>query len=51
VYPPGVAALRRWGLLDAVIATGCPPIETYCFGSRSQPRRKPINRPVYSSNA
>src|SRR5258705_11135889 len=31
VHPPGVAALRRWGLLDRLIATGCPPIDTYRF--------------------
>jgi flavin-dependent dehydrogenase len=31
IHAPGVAALRRWGLLDAVIATGCPPLETYTF--------------------
>ncbi|HJR53868.1 MAG TPA: NAD(P)/FAD-dependent oxidoreductase, partial [Gemmatimonadota bacterium] len=31
VHPPGVAALRRWGLLDRVVATGCPPIHTYGF--------------------
>jgi flavin-dependent dehydrogenase len=31
VHPPGVAALRRWGLLDQVVATGCPPIDTYAF--------------------
>ena len=31
VHPPGVAALKRWGLLDRVIATGCPPIDTYSF--------------------
>ena len=31
VHPPGVASLRRWGLLDAVTATGCPPIHTYAF--------------------
>jgi len=31
VHPPGVAALRRWGLLDALLATGCPPIDTYAF--------------------
>jgi flavin-dependent dehydrogenase len=29
VHPPGVASLRRWGLLDRVVATGCPPIDTY----------------------
>ena len=26
IHPPGVAALRRWGLLDQVVATGCPPV-------------------------
>jgi len=31
VHPPGVTALRRWGLLDRVVATGCPPIDTYAF--------------------
>ncbi|WP_445398922.1 NAD(P)/FAD-dependent oxidoreductase [Streptomyces sp. LE64] len=31
VHPPGVAALRRWGLLDALVFTGCPPIHTYAF--------------------
>ncbi|HET6639751.1 MAG TPA: FAD-dependent monooxygenase, partial [Gemmatimonadota bacterium] len=31
VHPPGLAALRRWGLLDQVVATGCPPIHTYAF--------------------
>lgn len=31
IHAPGLAALRRWGLLDAVVATGCPPIESYSF--------------------
>jgi 2-polyprenyl-6-methoxyphenol hydroxylase-like FAD-dependent oxidoreductase len=31
VQPPGVAALRSWGLLDRVLATGCPPIDRYSF--------------------
>jgi flavin-dependent dehydrogenase len=31
VNPPGIAALRRWGLLDRLLATGCPPIDTYSF--------------------
>lgn len=31
VHPPGVAALRRWGLLERLEATGCPPVETYAF--------------------
>ncbi|MGW7531629.1 NAD(P)/FAD-dependent oxidoreductase [Amycolatopsis sp. NPDC054798] len=35
IHPPGVAALRRWGLLDRVRATGCPPIHTYSFDFES----------------
>jgi flavin-dependent dehydrogenase len=31
IHPPGVARLRAWGLLDAVLATGCPPITRYSF--------------------
>lgn len=31
VHPPGVEALRRWGLLDQLVATGCPRIDTYAF--------------------
>jgi 2-polyprenyl-6-methoxyphenol hydroxylase-like FAD-dependent oxidoreductase len=31
IHPPGVAALERWGLLDRLVATGCPPIDTYVF--------------------
>jgi 2-polyprenyl-6-methoxyphenol hydroxylase-like FAD-dependent oxidoreductase len=31
IHAPGVAALDRWGLLDEVIASGCPPIDTYSF--------------------
>lgn len=31
IHPPGVAALRRWGLRDRLVATGCPPIGTYTF--------------------
>jgi 2-polyprenyl-6-methoxyphenol hydroxylase-like FAD-dependent oxidoreductase len=31
MHPPGVAALARWGLLDRLTATGCPPIHTYAF--------------------
>ena len=48
IHPPGVAALQRWGLLDRVVATGCPPIDTYAFdfgpftipGAREPPRRR-----------
>ena len=31
VHPPGVAALKRWGLLDRLVDTGCPPVERYSF--------------------
>jgi flavin-dependent dehydrogenase len=31
LHPPGAAALQRWGLLDRLVATGCPPIDTYTF--------------------
>jgi 2-polyprenyl-6-methoxyphenol hydroxylase-like FAD-dependent oxidoreductase len=31
VHPPGVMALTRWGLLDELTATGCPPVDTYTF--------------------
>ncbi|GAA4617741.1 NAD(P)/FAD-dependent oxidoreductase [Saccharopolyspora hordei] len=27
IHQPGVAALARWGVLDAVRATGCPPLD------------------------
>jgi 2-polyprenyl-6-methoxyphenol hydroxylase-like FAD-dependent oxidoreductase len=31
LHPLGVNALSRWGLLDRLTATGCPPIDTYNF--------------------
>lgn len=31
VHPRAIAALSRWGLLDRLIATGCPPIHTYTY--------------------
>ena len=31
VHPRGVAALARWGLLERLKATACPPIHTYTF--------------------
>jgi len=31
IHAPGIAALRRWGLLDQVIASGAPPVGTYSF--------------------
>jgi 2-polyprenyl-6-methoxyphenol hydroxylase-like FAD-dependent oxidoreductase len=31
VHAPGVAALERWGLRDALAASGCPAVRTYSF--------------------
>jgi len=31
IQPLGVAALKRWGLLDRVVATGCPAIRQYVY--------------------
>src|SRR5215470_12715266 len=31
IHQPGVARLRRWGLLDRLIATGCPPSRSLAF--------------------
>ena len=31
IHPPGLTALRRWGLLDDLIATGCPWLPAYTF--------------------
>ena len=31
VHPRAVNALSRWGLLEGLVATGCPPIHTYAF--------------------
>ena len=31
IHPPGVVALRRWGLLEKVEESGCPSIRTYSY--------------------
>lgn len=31
IHAPGVAALARWGLLDPITATGCPPVDRHAF--------------------
>jgi len=31
IHPQGLTALRRWGLLDDLIATGCPWLPAYTF--------------------
>jgi 2-polyprenyl-6-methoxyphenol hydroxylase-like FAD-dependent oxidoreductase len=31
IHPAGVSALKEWGLLDRLTATGCPGIATYAY--------------------
>ncbi|GAA3785011.1 NAD(P)/FAD-dependent oxidoreductase [Streptomyces coacervatus] len=31
IHQPGVAHLQRWGLLEAVAATGCPPMDRHGY--------------------
>jgi flavin-dependent dehydrogenase len=31
LHPPAVLQLRRWGMLERVVRTGCPPIRDYGF--------------------
>ena len=31
VHPPGIAALARWGILEQLQASGCPPVTRYSF--------------------
>ena len=31
LHPLGAATLSKWGLLDRLAATACPPIHTYAF--------------------
>lgn len=31
LHPPGVLMLARWGLLERLVASGCPPLHTYAF--------------------
>ena len=31
IHPPGIARLRRWGLLDQVKASNCPPLSRFAF--------------------
>ena len=33
VHPLGIAQLQQWGVLDRVVATGCPAIERYTLVS------------------
>ena len=29
IHAPGIDALRRWNVLDQIVASGCPPIDNY----------------------
>lgn len=31
VHAPGVARLKRWGLLEKIAASNCPPVHSYCL--------------------
>ncbi len=31
IHPPGLAQLKRWGLLERLEATGCPPVPRYSY--------------------
>src|SRR3954452_16848517 len=31
IHPSGTAALARWGVLEGVVGSGCPPIDRYSF--------------------
>src|SRR5258706_10952990 len=31
IHAPGIAALDRWGVLDEVVASGCPAIDRYAL--------------------
>ncbi|MCA1825044.1 MAG: FAD-dependent monooxygenase, partial [Frankia sp.] len=31
IHASGVAALKRWGLLDEIAKTGCPPFDLHSF--------------------
>ena len=39
IKPAGVARLRRWNLLDAVLATGCPALDDRVLWLGGQPHR------------
>ncbi len=50
IHPNGIAAMERWGLLDRLIASGCPPVTTYSFDFGPiliTGRPAPDGRPAY----
>lgn len=45
IHQPGIALLHRWGLLDALVASGCPPI-TSALHQVSDVRLQGCSQPV-----
>jgi 2-polyprenyl-6-methoxyphenol hydroxylase-like FAD-dependent oxidoreductase len=45
IKPAGVARLRRWELLDAVLGTGCPRLDDRVLWLGGQPRHQPAPAP------
>jgi flavin-dependent dehydrogenase len=45
IKPAGVARLRRWNLLDAVLATGCPALHDRVLWLGGQPHRPSARQP------
>ena len=45
VKPAGIARLRRWKVLDAVLATGCPQLDDQVLWLDGQPHRPPASEP------
>jgi len=45
IKPAGVARLRRWDVLDAVLAAGCPRLDDRVLWLGGQPRRPPAPGP------
>jgi 2-polyprenyl-6-methoxyphenol hydroxylase-like FAD-dependent oxidoreductase len=41
IKPAGVARLRRWNVLDAVLATGCPRLDDRVLWLGGQPHSRP----------
>jgi len=41
IHPPGVLRLQRWGLLDKLLETGCPPITDIDFQIEGAPFAPP----------
>ena len=45
IKPAGVARLRRWNVLDAVLATGCPRLDDRVLWLGGQPQHAPASEP------